>query len=314
MPSFNVVNYSLRPNKAIQRSLVFEGVKILQAHLNLEEMVYIGLGSIWFTDFQLAHKFLHVKDMISFESNEIGFRRAKFNQPFKTITIKNGLSHDILPELFTDNLLSKRPWLIWLDYDDALEEAKVDDIRQVIEKAPSDSILLVTLPAVGRAFGKPANRPDRIRKILGNVVPNDLTRDACKDEALSETLLNLIADYMSSVAATAARPGGFIRAFRLAYRDGTPMITVGGILPSKGAIGASKVTVSSPNWPAITDYPIVTPPLTLKEAAVLQSQLPATRRLTRRAIQRLGFDLEEDQLRSFERFYRYYPIFAQIST
>ena len=61
MPSFDVVNYSLRPNKSIQRTIVFEAVSILQGWLRLENLLYIGFGSIWFTDFQLAHKFLRVK-------------------------------------------------------------------------------------------------------------------------------------------------------------------------------------------------------------------------------------------------------------
>ena len=56
MPSFNVVNYSLRPSKSIQRQVVFEGVRNLQSRLDAEDQMYVGFGSIWFTDFILAHK------------------------------------------------------------------------------------------------------------------------------------------------------------------------------------------------------------------------------------------------------------------
>ena len=55
MRSFDAVNYSLRPSKTIQRQLVFEGVRMLQVALDPVK-AYIGFGSIWFTDFVMAHK------------------------------------------------------------------------------------------------------------------------------------------------------------------------------------------------------------------------------------------------------------------
>jgi hypothetical protein len=292
---------------------VFEAVSILQGWLRLDNLLYVGFGSVWFTDFQIAHKFLRIRNLISIEASEIGFKRALFNQPFRCIRIEKGFSNEVLPVLFSESSLLKRPWFVWLDYDDALSESKAEDIRRVVENAPPDSIFAVTLPAVGRAFGRPTDRPQRIGTILGSVVPDDLTQEAC-DSLLSETLLNLVGDYMASIAAAAARPGGFVRAFRIAYRDSTPMITVGGILPAKGSVPNVITAVGSSDWPAMLVEPVETPPLTLKEAAVLQSQLPRSTRITRKAVQKLGFDLEEAQLRSFERYYRYYPIFAQIAT
>jgi len=38
MSSFDIVNYSLRPNKSIQRSLVFEAVRMSQG--NMELMIF----------------------------------------------------------------------------------------------------------------------------------------------------------------------------------------------------------------------------------------------------------------------------------
>ncbi len=76
MASFDLINYSLRPNKTIQRSLVFESISLLTGHIDLGELVYIGFGSIWFTDFQTAHKDLKIKDLISIEGDDIGFAIA----------------------------------------------------------------------------------------------------------------------------------------------------------------------------------------------------------------------------------------------
>jgi len=252
--------------------------------------------------------------MISIEGSEIGYRRACFNKPFKTVRVENGYTHAILPKLFDDKQLMRRSWLIWLDYDDALDADKLKDIRSAVEQAPRNSVLVITLPARGRPFGKPADRPERLRQLLGAVVPDDLSREEVVDEVLPKTLLKLVGDFMTSVAAKASRPGGFVRAFELGYRGSTPMITIGGVLPAPGALSAVTATVSDPTWPAIAPEEIATPPLTFKEAAVFQAQLPDSAAFTRGTIQKLGFDLEEAQLESFQRHYRYYPVFAQVST
>lgn len=312
MSSFDAINYSLRPSKSIQRQVVFDGVKVLQAQLDLDRLMYIGFGSIWFTDFVIAHRVLGVDDMISIEGNEIGYRRAVFNSPYATVRVEHGMSGVVLPKLFADAAIRDRPWLIWLDYDYELNESVRDDIRAVIENAPVNSILLVTFNGHEMGYGRTPERPERLRELLGALVPDDLPKASCKDDRMQETLADLSLGYMQSVAAEVARPGGFVPAFRILYRDGAPMVTVGGVLPARGAARIAADLVSQPSWPCQPAVPIKAPHLTLREAAVLQSQLPRIDQLTRVAVQALGFDLEDDQIAAFEAYYRQYPAFAQI--
>lgn len=314
MPSFDIVNYSLRPNKSIQRRLVFEGIRCLAEHIDLERTVYIGLGSIWFTDFQLAHKELQIADMISIESDEIGFIRAKFNRPFRTVTVEHGLTTDILPNLLKNPELITRPWIVWLDFDGPLKESVVEDLRLLVESAPPNSILLTTFNAAGnRNYGPPKDRAERLRRILGAVVPDDLSREACEDDNLPATIADLTLKSLQGFAAAAARPGGFVPTFKLNYKDGAYMTTVGGVLPQKGAVSTIKSALSLPIWPGISALPIVAPLLTIKEAAVLQSELPRVGKLKRSNVRKLGFDLEDGQIAAFEKYYRYYPSYAQIT-
>lgn len=311
MSSFSLVNYSLRTNKSIQRSLVFEGVRLLKSGLKLSRLGYIGFGSLWFTDFVTAHKALGIRHMYSMERDKVGYARAKFNQPFKTIHVQRGACSQLLPKFLATQAGAGRPWLIWLDYDTGLDSEIVDDLRAVVEKAPSNSILIVTMNC--RNLGKPNQRATRLRALLGTVVPDELGTADCQDERIPSTLLNLLTDFLVSAAANVARPGGFSPAFRVAYQDGTPMITFGGALPSKENVAAVQKIVGSRNWPSIVSKPVTVPPLTLREAASLQSELPRSRPLTRSAVRALGFDLEVEHLRSFEKFYRYYPFYAQIA-
>ena len=312
MASFDTVNYSLRPSKSIQRQLVFSGIGTLQDHLDLDRLVYVGFGSIWFTDFVMAHKLLDVQDMVSIESDQVGYKRAVYNSPFATVRVLHGLSSAVLPSLYEDPAIKARPWLLWLDYDYELNESVRGDLRSMIENAPENSLLLVTVNGKENRYGKPAERPNYLRSVLGSVVPDELSKDECKDESMQQTLADLGLAYMKSVAAEISRPGGFVPAFRLIYTDSAPMVTIGGILPAKGAVRAAVDTVSDPTWPCRPPEPINAPNLTIREAAALQGLLPSAGSISRQQVQKLGFDLEDRQIEAFERYYRQYPSFAQI--
>jgi hypothetical protein len=312
MASFDIVNYSLRPSKNIQRQIVFDGIRVLQNHLSLSQLVYVGFGSIWFADFIMGHKLLRIDDMISIEANEVGYRRALFNAPYATVRVCKGVSSEILPTLFEDKDLSSRPWMIWLDYDSQFDETLRDDARSVIERSPVDSILLITFDGKERKYGQANDRPALIKQLFGAIVPDNLSKDDCRDDRLQQTLADFAIEFMKSVAADLRRPGGFLPAFRLIYKDTAPMITVGGLLPARGAVSAAMRVLNDPNWECRPTKPIIAPHLTIREAAALQSQLPRKDKLSREIVRSLGFDLDDAQIEAFEAYYLQYPAFAQI--
>lgn len=312
MASFDSVNYSIRPSKSVQRGLVFEGLRRIANAIDVGNAVYVGFGSIWFTDFVQAHKILDINDMVSIEANEIGFRRATFNKVYRTILVMEGRANARLPEVLEIEGYDARPWIVWLDYDSALDEEIVEDMQWVVTNAPPNSIVLFTFSATQNAYGRPVNRPERIRALLGDVVPDELSKEDCEKETLPTTLAGLAADFLKSEVADAARPGGFIEAFRLPYLDSVAMVTVGGILPAKGAAAAGRALVTDNCWGGIVGEMIEAPPMTLREIATLQAELPTVANLTRARIQELGFDLHERQIRSFQQYYKYLPSFAEI--
>lgn len=314
MPSFDVVNYSLRPSKSIQRQIVFEAVRMLQAKLDLERMAYVGFGSIWFSDFLLAHKNLGVENLHSIEADDIGFVRAKYNAPFATVAVHHGISNEILRELVADDELRARPWMVWFDYDYAFDESVRDDVRMLIESAPINSVILITFSGSEMKYGAAPDRPKRLQDLFGSLVPEDLAKRACKDERMQETLADFGLDFMRTVAAETSRPGGFVPAFRLLYKDQSPMVTVGGVLPAKGAAATAGDVVRGEQWPAKPSRPIVAPHLTIREASALQALLPCAESLSRADVQALGFDLADAQIESFQDYYRHYPAFAQVLT
>ena len=317
MASFDSINYSLRPSKCVQRGIIFEGLKVLSDAMGLQNAVYIGLGSIWFTDFVIAHKVLEIDDMISIEKDKIGFSRAKFNKVYRSINVLYGNSSVVLPEVLRDETYRDRPWIVWLDYDGALDEEKIGEMRWLLRCAPENSIVLFTFSATLRAYGrKLKDRPERLRNLLGAVVPSDLSKEECeKEEKMASTLASLTMDFLESFVNDNTREGGFIRSFKIRYVDSVCMVTIGGVLPTcDTAQSASNVVADQKKWKGVVDEVIQAPPMTLREVATLQAELPRADELTRARVQELGFDLLEDQVRSFGRYYKYLPSFAEIVT
>jgi hypothetical protein len=189
-----------------------------------------------------------------------------------------------------------------------------DDVRSLIENAPENSIVLVTFNAKDWKYGRPADRPARLKALLGSVVPDDLSQEVCKEDRIPAVLANLSLDFMQSLAADLARPGGFVPAFRMVYKDSAPMVTVGGVLPAKGAARVASDVVNDASWLGRPMKRITAPHLTMREAATLQAKLPSAAKISRAVVQELGFDLEDEQIEAFETYYREYPAFAQIVT
>jgi hypothetical protein len=90
------------------------------------------------------------------------------------------------------------------------------------------------------------------------------------------------------------------------------MISVGGILPAKGAASIALGAINAATWRCRPLKSIKTLHLTMREAALLQSMLPRGTQLTRSIVKTLGFDLEDDQIETFQSYYKQYPAFAQI--
>ena len=315
MASYESINFSLRPSKCVQREIVFGGLKSLSAVMNLRNPLYIGLGSIWFTDFVMAHKVLEIDDMISMEANEVGFRRANFNKTYRSISVFEGQSSDLLPKILDQAKYQDRSWIVWLDYDSAMDEDKVEEMRWLLLNIPPNSIVLFTFSAKLNAYGdRPSRRVKQLIKMLGSVIPNDLSGESCNKANLPLTLAKYTTDFLNSVVADHARQGDFINCFKIRYFDSVEMVTVGGVLPTLETKPKVRTVVTDRKWKGLVDEMIKAPPMTLKEVATLQAELPCDGELTRARVKELGFDLLEDQIRSFQRYYKHLPSFAEIVT
>ena len=79
--------YHLRPNKYVDRQIFAEVLKSLSRNIEIQNYMYIGMGSYMFDDFKLLHNTLGIEKMCSLEADSITYKRAVFNKPLKCIKI-----------------------------------------------------------------------------------------------------------------------------------------------------------------------------------------------------------------------------------
>lgn len=311
MSSTYRIDFSVRPNKAIERSIVFDSLREYASALSLRNPAYVGFGSVWFTDFVLAHKRLKITKMVSIEKDPITFSRARFNRPYRFIEIAHGESTDVLPELLHRRGFKASPWIVWLDYDGKLCSEMLDDIDLLLDGTPPDSVLLVTFNARSGAYDPTtAGRRDELKELFPDADINEA--DLTTNSSFAKTLQQLLIDHMVSITVNHGRTGATVPAFNISYEDSTWMGTVGVLLPRPANVASATTLVATPSWRGMPSAPIRTPLLTGREVAALQSELPNRTGLTERHVRKLGFELEKAKIDAYVTYYSDYPTFVQV--
>ena len=135
MAALDTVNYAIRPNKNIERKVVFEALSYLEADFPFAAYRYVGFGSLWFSDFVLAHQSLGISDLISIQKGQALAARARFNAPYGCIKVIEGEFGALLSSLKLD----ERPAILWLDYESRIG-AVLEELALTCERLPSGSV------------------------------------------------------------------------------------------------------------------------------------------------------------------------------
>ncbi len=210
MVSSDYINYAIRPNKAVERKLIFEVLSVLSPVLNLPGYRYIGLGAPWFVDFVMAHRYLLIEDMISIEQDEILASRAEFNKPYACVSVIHGDSQTVLSDLD----LEKLPLLVWLDYDSSLGGPVLEDLSTLCRRAPAGSIIVVTvnahrgsLPTHDENANKYENFSDRMRAEAGDLIPAHIPKAAAQGSGYPPYLVSVLFTHMHRQVRMVGREG-----------------------------------------------------------------------------------------------------------
>ena len=314
-PSFQKINYALRPAKHTERRMLCDVFRQASNFDRLSNYTYVGFGGIEFSDFIMFHRSLGIKNMISMERADHALPRVESNKPFNTITIVGEPSSKALPKFAWD-----RPHIIWLDYDDPLKLEMLLDVSTITSKAKSGSILTfsfqcfeareITLAkpksqdAVSHfisTFGRDRVSLETDELDLRGTKFGDLGRKMMLNEIQSQLAIrNLGSDQHETLE--------YREICSIRYSDNAPMFTVCGIFVSKEDENKFvKCEFESLNFlPAKGNHiEIEVPKLTLREIKALEKQLPLHNGKT--------IDcgaIPKKDASQFERLYRYLPNFA----
>lgn len=312
MSSSRTIDFRLRANKGIERAISFEVLTRMKTYLG-PDPVFVGLGSLWFVDFRLAHRLLGIETMLSIEADAAIAARAEFNKPYRSIEIVPGVTTDKLPELLERSDLAKRPWIVWLDYDSELTDERIEELRTLVVELPEGSAVLTTFNATPNRYGDFDHRLEALQDLFGlDIVGEEVDQDALTKARFGATLASSTLDFLESAAIRSGRRGPFVPTTSLRYIDSSAMVTVGGIMPRPDDAAMCVDLTESSDWPGRDDIQIASEPLTMREIEAICTLLPTNRRLRKKDVRELGFEITEEQLALFQRHYLRYPSYAEI--
>lgn len=272
-PSYKKVNYLLRLRKQIERKIIIETLQSLSQHPKIKicEYSYFGLGSIYFADFILFHKYLKIEDMISIdkaidEKGRDNKRRFIFNRPYKLIKFEKAFSTEYMK---SGKLNWKKPLLIWLDYDSRLtidNKFIIEDLDIVARNVEPYDIFITTMECDFRGD------EEKLRLILDRDIKKFLPIDIeVKDLDPSELpkTFNYFVRACVENGLTNNQKTTFLQIFNFNYKDTANMYTFGCIFlkQDKNVVKdfgdfckENKITIySADDEPERIDCPIITP-------------------------------------------------------
>lgn len=239
--SYRKIDYSLRPAKFAERKMLCEMFSRMKAFDALESYRYIGFGSIWFTDCILFHKALGIGNIISIEKEGNHQERFEFNNPYGCIKLVIGSAADVLPGLDWNHRS-----IIWLDYDDPLSPAILEDVRTVATRATSGTALAVSVQTESLVDNRPhLDSPVDIKNVQSfrdcfgdNRAPQELKFSDIQGWRLSKTSRHLIhTEIKEGLAGNISKGLNFHKIGAFEYADGVKMTTIVGVFVDQGQNG-----------------------------------------------------------------------------
>lgn len=306
MAGLEEINYLLRANKNIERKLIVTALALLSDDFQISAYRYIGLASLWFADFALADRILGIRDLIAIERPDFA-ARVEYNRPIRTVEVRSGDSTHVLPDL---NLSEKRS-IVWMDYEGSIIGCEaLQDLPLLCEELPTGSIVFVTVNANSRNL-----RPGRLREAIGEFLPSAPGRRFMDQKEFPANLGVVISNAMEHFTRVTGRPVRFMPLFDFYYKDGAPMVTVGGMIANEEdqpRLERCERFLALDYVRPATQVRILAPPLTTREKLALDRLFPVTTAPTMEQVAALGFTLNAEQIAAYHAYHRHYPLFGEI--
>ena len=307
--SYRLVNFRLRPAKAVERKMIVEVCGRMNAFSNILGFRYVGLGSPFFNDFIMLHRRYGIENLICIEREVQHKKRFIFNRPFDCVDIEWGDSNDVLSRLPWAGI----PTIVWMDYDDRMNDGILTDIRTIFSQIETGSLALFTIQAKGNSFGGTDFSPlEDFRKHLKEFVPIDVVETDMRGKAFQKLIWRVVDNEIDRVLnqRNAATPDQnkilYKQLFNIIYADDVRMTTIGGVI-YRADQRQRLATCEFGDFEFVRcgDNPleIKVPSLTHREQWKLDTKLPSGQ-------PQVDF-LAPGEISEYAKIYRYYPTFVE---
>lgn len=314
--SFTQINYLLRPSKQVERKLIIEALHRLKVlGYDLPSYRYVGFGSIYYADFVLLHRYLYIDDLLCVERNRSIEKRMKFNCPYEFVDLHMGPVSEVFPSLERD-----RRHVIWLDYDVPLDASVLNDVESALTVLAPGSVLLITVTAQLGEIERAATQQqleerskrlvEQYSEMVGRFVPGGVKPNMLNRKRLPQFFADILrAQFTETLQARRDHRLELLQFANYEYADGAKMITFGGLLDEPSNV--KRIMKSNftnglyyANQPEPT--PISLPQLTIREKYWLDQNLDQLD-----GTAELPFELDEEAIRNYARYYRDYPVYHE---
>ena len=311
--SYEKFNYLLRPSKQVERKLFIETFHHLcEAGYKISDYTYVGLGSVFYADFIMFHKYLYVDTMVCAEWGPI-HQRMKFNKPFDFVKL---IMKPVSKVVFTLNRKAK--YLVWLDYDRPLDSGILEDLDAFMQILSPGSILLITVeaePRLGEGEFEDLSLREReqllitfFRREFGSLLVDDIKPSDLSPKDLPLLLAKILRSQIAN-SLVSRLPLNFHQLFNFVYADGAQMLTIGGIIDCPDAeVRLRKAGILRLKHVRRDESPefISVPPLTAREKEWIDGNLMSGSKRPRK-----NFGLDPRLLTNYVKFYKYYPTYHE---
>jgi hypothetical protein len=310
--SWQTVPYDLRAAKQIERRMIIDALQgFAIAGFDIRKYLYLGMGSIYFVDFILFHKWLGIDSMISAERDVEIVKRVDFNRPFRRVQVEPKPIGELIASLPPEAKV-----IVWFDYDDTLRAEHLRDLLRAGTYLSRESIILVTVEA-GPPRDEQGNRvddPRQWKEYFEREAGDYLGRSSRLADFAQSKLqsLNLAILVRAIKRGLSTRQDQFLPLFYFSYADGREMLTIGGMIGRRAErtrIARSSFLETPYARIRFRDGPfrITVPRVTRKERLHLDSAMPCADTWLPGE-----FELDSETVRTYRDVYRFLPAYAEL--
>lgn len=302
------VQFDLRPAKQVERRMLLDAFqRLAQAGFSIRDYAYTGFGSLHFIDFVIFHKLLGIDQMLSVEHDLALEGRVRFNCPYRCVDIMMGSATDVIPTLSRD-----QQHILWLDNDEPVTKAILNDVYLAGSQLPTGSFLIVTVdvePPVKDAYDAHTNKlyfEEEAQNYLGLLDIQAFTKENLYKTS-KQVIMNALKEGMAGRTSIDFHP-----LFYFVYAGSHRMMTIGGMIGSN----AEKRKLNSMNKEGAVylrmkenedPYEIKVPVFTRKERHLLDSAMPCPA-----GWQPTEFTIPVEHIETYREIYRFLPSYVEI--